>query len=70
MIVGVVWAVISLAEPSRFTVRHPAQFSRNRGLDLLKLSLHSTNLESLVLWAEENFVPVQTKEDLSSILSS
>lgn len=70
VIVGVVWAVVSFAEPSRLAVGDPAQFSRNRGLYLLSLSLHSTNLESLVLRAEENFMSVQTKEDLGSILSS
>lgn len=68
--VRVIWAVVSFAEPSRLAVRHPAQFSGNRGLYLLSLSLHSTNLKSLVLRTKENFVSVQTKEDLGSILSS
>jgi hypothetical protein len=70
MIVGVVWAVVSLGKPCWLAVRHPAQFSGNRGFDLLGLTLHSPNLELLVLWAEQNFVPMQAEEELGSIFSS
>ena len=70
MIVGIVWAVVSLGEPCRLTVRHLAQVPGNRDFDLLGLTLHSPNLKSFVLWAEENLVPMQAEEGLGSILSS
>jgi hypothetical protein len=58
MAVRVIGAEVPPAEPRRLCVGHLAHCTCGEGLDLLLLAMDRPDLESGVLWFEEDFVPV------------
>lgn len=67
--VVVVRAVKPRAEPRRLCIRHEGESARGRGLDALCLATDGADLETRVLWAQEDFVAVETEEDVGRVLA-
>ncbi len=70
MVVGVVRAVETRREPCRLSVRHARDLSRGKGLHELLLPGDGADLQARVLWAEEDFVTMETEEGLRCVLAS
>ena len=57
------------AKPRRLGIRDEGECAGGRGFDPLCLAAYGTDLETRVLWAQEDFVAVKTEEDVGRILA-
>jgi len=55
------------AKPRWLRIRDEGQCPRGGGLDLLPLAAYGADLETQVLWAQEDFVTVETEEDVGRV---
>ena len=70
VVFGIVWAVVSPAQPCWFGVRDLAEVAWRGRFDAFCLSMDSADLETLVLRTEEDLVAVETEEGVCCVFSS
>lgn len=57
-------------EPRRLCIGDEGECIKSRGLDAFRLTAYGTDLETGVLRAQENFMAMETEEDVGRILAS
>lgn len=65
----VVWAVEPGTKPRRLCIRDEGKCAGSRGFDTFRLTAYGADLETRVLRAQEDFMAVETKEDVCRILT-